>query len=300
MSSASTTPESTRPDPIDWDALRYQALNEDLAEDQRWSTWGDVARTEARGPKPWPGWLVTSLAAIDTDLGVLKTGKEADVSLLERAVPGGESCLLAAKRYRTTDHRLFTRDGAYSQGRKVRRSRDNRAVERKTDYGRQVGAWQWANTEFATLKLLHSEGVCVPYPVQIQGSEILMEFISDAAGSGSPGAGPAVAAPRLVQTDPDADELRCLWDQLVQAMCRMARLQLVHGDLSPYNVLVQSSAAGPRLVIIDVPQVVDLAANPNAVDFLHRDCRTMADWFARKGLQMDADALLAEVLGHAW
>lgn len=282
---------SSPSEPVDWDALRYQALNEDLAENQRWSTWADVARTEARGPKPWPDWLVTSQAAIDTDLGVLKTGKEADVSLIERAVLGGESCLLAAKRYRTTDHRLFTRDGAYTEGRKVRRSRDNRALEGKTDFGRRLGALQWANTEFATLKLLYSEGVPVPYPVQIQGSEILMEFISDADA----------AAPRLVQTDPDADALQSLWDQLVQAMCRLARLELVHGDLSPYNVLVQPAPGGePRLVIIDVPQVVDLVANPNAVDFLHRDCRTMADWFARKGLQVDADALLAEVLGHAW
>lgn len=277
---------------VDWAALRYQALSEDLAENQRWSTWADVARTEARGPKPWPDWLVTSQAAIDTDLGVLKTGKEADVSLIERAVPGGASCLLVAKRYRTLDHRLFTRDGAYTEGRKVRRSRDVRALEGKSDYGRRLGASQWATTEFATLKLLYAEGVCVPYPVQIQGSEILMEFISDAA--------PATAAPRLVQTDPDADTLRSLWEQLVRAMCQLARLQVVHGDLSPYNVLVQPDAAGPRLVIIDVPQVVDLVANPNAVDFLHRDCTTMATWFVRKGLQVDADALLAEVLGHAW
>jgi RIO kinase 1 len=285
---------STSSEPVDWDALRYQALNEDLGENQRWSTWADVDRTQARGPQPWPDWLVTSQAAIDTDLGVLKTGKEADVFLLERAVPGGESCLLAAKRYRTTDHRLFTRDGGYTDGRRVRRSRDNRAIAAKTDYGRQLGALQWANTEFVTLKALYAEGVPVPYPVQIQGREILMEFIADATDSSW------TAAPRLVQTDPAADELQHLWEQVVTAMCQLARLQVVHGDLSPYNVLVRSDATGPQLVIIDVPQVVDLVANPNAVDFLHRDCRTMADWFARKGLQVDADALLAEVLGHAW
>ena len=84
---------------VDWAALQYIALSEDLGSDQRWSTWRSVDRS-SRGPKPRPGWLVTSEAALDTELGLLKTGKEADVFLIERAVPGAESCLLAAKRYR--------------------------------------------------------------------------------------------------------------------------------------------------------------------------------------------------------
>lgn len=78
----------------------------------------------------------------------------------------------------------------------------------------------------------------------------------------------------------------------------------MHGDLSPFNLLVAGfeppGEAEPELVVIDVPQVVDLVANPNGVEFLHRDCRNLADWFVRRGLDVDGDALLAEVLGAAW
>src|SRR6516162_3722399 len=78
-----------------------------LPEGDRWSTWDQPAASE-RGPRPYPGWLVTELAATDTELGILKTGKEADVFLLRRGVPGtDQSCLLAAKRYRTSEHRQF-------------------------------------------------------------------------------------------------------------------------------------------------------------------------------------------------
>src|SRR6201996_8956229 len=94
----------------------------------RWSTWDQATPTE-RGPKPHPKWLVTELAAVDTELGILKTGKEADVFLIRRHVPGTErSCLLAAQRYRDAGHRLFHRDAGYLEGRTVRESRVNRAT----------------------------------------------------------------------------------------------------------------------------------------------------------------------------
>ena len=275
---------------VDWAALQYIALSEDLGSDQRWSTWRSVDRS-SRGPKPRPGWLVTSEAALDTELGLLKTGKEADVFLIERAVPGAESCLLAAKRYRAAEHRLFHRASSYTEGRRGRDSRENRAVRLKSGFGRQIEATRWSQAEFATLKQLWTAGVRVPYPVQVDGGEILMEFIGDGRA----------AAPRLAQTDPDPDQLRWLWAQVVEAMITFGSLQLVHGDLSPFNVLVRGmDGLEPELVIIDVPQVLDLVSNPNGVDFLHRDCRNLADWFVRKGLAVDADVLLAEVLGAAW
>lgn len=276
--------------PVDWAALSYIALSEDLDADQRWSTWRSVDRS-SRGPKPWPGWLVTSEAAIDTELGLLKTGKEADVFLVERAVPGAESCLLAAKRYRPADHRLFRRASSYTEGRRGRDSRENRAVRLKSGFGRQIEATRWSQAEFATLKRLCSAGVRVPYPAQVDGGEVLMEFIGDGR----------TAAPRLAQCDPNPDQLRWLWAQVVESLIRFGELQLVHGDLSPFNVLVRGmDGAEPELVIIDVPQVLDLVSNPNGVGFLHRDCRTMADWFARKGLPVETDVLLAEVLAAAW
>ena len=278
--------------PFDWDALTFDPVDDDLATGQRWSTWTSVERL-SRGPEPRPDWVVTSEAAVDTELGVLKTGKEADVFLLERAVPDDPArhSLLAAKRYRTAEHRLFRRDDGYTQGRVGRDSRENRAVRNGSAFGRDIEAVRWANAEFATLSLLYSEGVPVPYPVQIDGREVLMEFVAESDA----------AAPRLAQTSPTPDELAELWQQLVGAMTTMARLHLAHADLSPYNALVRGLGGGrPELFVIDVPQAVDLVANPDGVGYLHRDCRTMASWFVRRGLDVDADALLAELLAAAW
>lgn len=278
--------------PFDWDSLTFHALNEELDPGQRWSTWGSVERS-CRGPQPHPNWLVTSAAAIDTDLGVLKTGKEADVVLVERAVPDdpGQACLLAAKRYRDTDHRQFHRDAAYTEGRRVRNSRDGRAMAGRTAHGRAVAAGLWARSEWTALNQLFTAGVPVPYPAQLDGTEILMEFVAD---------GNAAAA-RLHQVRPTSAQLQALFDQLLDAMRTMTGLGIVHGDLSPFNTLVAGlDATRPRLVIIDVPQVVDLVANPNAVEFLHRDCTNMAEWFSGRGLPVDADAMLADLLAHAW
>src|SRR5216684_2025954 len=119
-----------------------------LPEGDRWSTWDQSIPTE-RGPKPYPDWLVTELAAVDTELGVLKTGKEADVFLIRRGVPQTDrSCLLVAKRYRDATHRQFHRDVGYLEGRRVRESRVNRAVAKRSSFGREAIAGQWANAEF--------------------------------------------------------------------------------------------------------------------------------------------------------
>src|SRR5450432_4402234 len=138
-----------------------------LLEGDRWSTWDQSAAGE-RGPRPYPDWLVTELAAVDTELGILKTGKEADVFLLRRGVPGADrSCLLAAKRYRSAEHRMFHRDSQYLEGRRVRESRASRAMANRTATGREMIAGQWANAEFAALCQLYLAGVPVPYPVQV-------------------------------------------------------------------------------------------------------------------------------------
>jgi RIO kinase 1 len=261
---------------------------DDLPDGQRWSTWSSVVKS-AHGPEPRPEWVITDDAAVDTELGILKTGKEADVFLVERAVPdvtGRSSSLLAAKRYRSAEHRQFHRDSTYTEGRRVRRSRDARAMAKGTAYGRQASAGQWAQYEFDALSSLWSAGVPVPYPVQIDGSEILMEFI-DVDG---------VAAPRLAQTRPDPARLRSFFDQLSGAMAVLARRGLAHGDLSPYNVLVQ----GDRVVIIDLPQVLDIVGNPNGVEYLLRDCRNICSWFVSRGLDVDAEELLGELLAQAW
>ncbi len=260
---------------------------DDLDDGQRWSTWSDVQKGE-HGPEPRPPWVVTADGAIDTELGVLKTGKEADVFLLERAVPGDpeQFSVLAAKRYRSPEHRQFHRDAGYVEGRRLKRSRDTRAVAKGTAFGREVAAGVWAQQEFGALSSLWSAGIPVPYPVQIDGTEILMEFIEiDGA-----------AAPRLAQERPARDLLESYFEQIRDAMAVLARRGLAHGDLSPYNVLAQ----GDRLVIIDLPQVLDIVGNPNGVEFLLRDCRNMCKWFQSRGLDVDPDELLAELLAQAW
>ena len=105
-------------------------------EQQRWTTWYDVEPL-SRGPEPRPDWVVTSRGAIDTELGILKTGKEADVFLLERAVPDDptQSVVMAAKRYRGEEHRSFHRSSTYTEGRRTRNSRDTRALAKKTAHG---------------------------------------------------------------------------------------------------------------------------------------------------------------------
>ncbi|HWG03103.1 MAG TPA: RIO1 family regulatory kinase/ATPase, partial [Trebonia sp.] len=237
----------------------------------RWSTW-DQSTPAERGPAPRPDWLVTELAAVDTELGVLKTGKEADVYLLRREVPGTDrSCLLAAKRYRDAQHRLFHRDAGYLEGRRARESRVSRATANRTAFGRQAIAGQWANAEFTALCQLYPAGVPVPYPVQITGTEVLLEFIGDPDGA---------AAPRLAETRPDQPELADLWHQLTEALVTLAHHGFAHGDLSPYNLLVDRG----RLVMIDLPQVVDVIAHPGGPGFLERDARNVATWFAARGL----------------
>jgi RIO kinase 1 len=246
------------------------------AEDVTYSTWLGALH----GPTPRPDWVVTDLGAVDTELGILKTGKEADVHLLERAAPGsGRISLLAAKRYRSGEHRMFHRDAGYLEGRRVRRSRETRAMATRTEFGRELLAGQWAMAEFDALSRLWELGrregaVRVPYPVQLLGTELLLEFIGDPDGS---------AAPRLAQVRPDAAELAALWWQLVDALAVLARAGLAHGDLSPYNVLVHDR----RLVLIDLPQIVDVVANPQGPAFLARDVANVARWFRARGLGLD-------------
>ncbi|MFC9917074.1 serine protein kinase RIO [Agromyces binzhouensis] len=257
-------------------------------EDQRWSTWPATQPSE-RGPQPRPDWLVTSAAAIDTELGVVKTGKEADLWLIERAVPGapadvpGNSVLLAAKRYRSAENRLFHRSAVYTEGRGTRRSRDVRAVQRSSSYGREVARVEWAYAEFAALSRLTELGAAVPYPVQVGETEVLMEFIGDGR----------VAAPRLAQVRTTPEGLRDIFQQVAAFMRTLAHAGLAHGDLSPYNLLVDRD----RVVAIDLPQVVDVVANPNGFDLLHRDCVNVCEWFTRQRLECDAEELFAELVG---
>ena len=248
----------------------------------RWSDWADATH----GPAPIPAWVVTDPGAIDTDLGVLKSGKEADVHLLERAAPDGPGCLLAAKRYRSAEHRMFHRDAGYLEGRRVRRSRETRAMANRTAFGRELLAGQWAIAEFGALGTLYEAGIPVPYPVQLRGTELLLEFLGSPDGT---------AAPRLAQQRPGPVRLRDWWGQLCDALVGLARLGWTHGDLSAYNVLVPDD----RLVLIDLPQVVDLVGNPHGAEVLVRDVRRIAEWFVARGLDADPEGLFHRLVAEA-
>jgi RIO kinase 1 len=147
-------------------------------------------------------------------------------------------------------------------------------------------AEQWANAEFSALRQFHLAGVAVPYPVQVLGTEVLLEFIGTADG---------VAAPRLAESGLRGAELAGVWDQLVEAMTTLARLGLAHGDLSAYNLLVHEA----QLVVIDTPQVVDVVANPRGAEFLNRDAANVAAWFTARGLPDGCGAVgPAELAAH--
>lgn len=285
----STSPtENDRPAALDPRfVFDFRAVDGPGEEGQRWTSYWDVQRL-CRGPEPLPSWVVTDRSAIDTDLGVLKTGKEADVFLLERGVEGdeGRSVVMAAKRYRTEEHRSFHRSSTYTEGRRGRNSRDARAVAKKTDHGRAVAAGQWAWAEWESLKRFWSAGIPVPYPVQIDGTEILMELVTV----------DGEAAPRLAQTRPRGEQLRSYFEQVRDAMSRLARDGVAHGDLSAYNIL----AAGDRLVIIDLPQAVDIVGNPAGMEFLMRDCRNVCTWFNARGLEVDEHALFGDLITYAF
>lgn len=254
---------------------------------QRWSTWPAITPTE-RGPQPWPEWVVTSAGALDTELGILKTGKEADVFLIERAVPDDptQRTLLAAKRYRSEEHRSFHRSTVYTEGRRMQNSRDARALAKKSAFGREVAAAEWSFAEFNALCRMWELGAPVPYPVQVNGTEVLMEFIGT----------DATAAPRLAQERSDRQVLVDYFTQIVDIMRIFAAAGFAHGDLSPYNLLVHEG----RVRVIDLPQIVDIIANPQGLDLLHRDCVNVCDWFARRRVQCDAEELFAELMASSY
>ncbi len=281
----------TRPRPTD------DPCHPDPYDEPSWSSWGAAQH----GPEPFPDWVITALGAVDTERGILKTGKEADVFLVERTETPDDaserSVLLAAKRYRTAEHRLFHRDASYLEGRRVRRSRETRAMARRTDFGRELIAAQWAAAEFGVLAHLWqltngqpgTARALVPYPVQLRDRELMMEFIGDDDGT---------AAPRLAQLRPEPAELLDLWHQMLGALGTLALEGLAHGDLSAYNVLVHRGS----LVLIDLPQAVDVVANPRGADYLARDVANVAAWFLGRGLPeevCDLDRLTADLLADA-
>jgi RIO kinase 1 len=262
------------PDPWDDDVLDLEASTYEAAD---------------HGPDPVPDWVITSDDARQFELGMLKTGKEADVHLVERTL-GDEVNVLAAKRYRKFEDRLFRNDARYRAGRRTGESRLDKAMAEGNKAGMAFRAKLWLTTEFDTLCRLWSAGVAVPYPVQKLGNEVMVELIGSAEE----------AAPRLVHAHLDRPGLSVAWEQLADAMHAMVRCGVVHGDLSPYNVLWDAGTGGGRIVIIDFPQAVDPIAHPEGMALLERDVANVTGWFGRRGVPCDGDELLRSLLDEVF
>ena len=200
---------------------------------------------------------------VDDVICQLMSGKEAEVYVVQSR---GE--LRCAKVYKEASKRSFSQQAQYQEGRKVRNSRQARAMEKNSRYGRkeQEGAWQ--NAEVDALQRLSEAGVRVPKIYSYVGGVLLMELVTDAEGS---------AAPRLNDIRLTPEEATAGHRAMIGEIVLMLCAGLVHGDLSEYNVL--SGADG--LVIIDLPQAIDAAGNNNASRMLERDVANMTAYFGR-------------------
>lgn len=243
-----------------------------------------------------PDWLIGEPDAYqEYELGPLKGGKEAEIFVLERVL-GDRSCLLAHKRYRprlvATKGELqalgfqrsaaFVNDHAYRAGRRIPDARAQRAVDRKTKFGRTVRATEWSAAEWTMLRRLSDAAVHVPYPIARTTDGLIMQFLGDRSG-----AAPTLAAARLSAADAAGAAALLLED-----LHRMVRAGVVHADLSAHNILWWED----RTWIIDVPQAVDLMVNVQAYDFLIRDLRNVGAWFTRRGVAFDAETIFGELL----
>jgi RIO kinase 1 len=193
----------------------------------------------------------------------LMSGKEAQVYLV---VAGGIDCV--AKIYKEAENRTFKHRADYTEGRKVRNSRDQRAINKRSQHGRSQDEAAWRSTEVDMIYRLRAAGVRVPEPYHFIDGVLVMELVSDANGD---------PAARLGEVDFTPDEAKAIYERLIQDVVRMLCAGVVHGDLSDFNVLL--GADGP--VIIDFPQSVDPSKNQNARKLLLRDVENLHRFYSK-------------------
>jgi len=200
---------------------------------------------------------------IDEVTRQLKSGKEAAVYVVRSGTE-----IRCAKVYKDMAQRSFQQRAQYQEGRKVRGSRQARAMAKSTRFGRKEQETAWKNTEVDALYQLVAAGVRVPQPYGFFNGVLIMELVTDAQGE---------SAPRLGEVDFTPEEARTVHRFLINQVVRMLCAGLIHGDLSEFNVLVGPD--GP--VIIDLPQAVNAAGNNNALAMLQRDVKNLADTLGR-------------------
>jgi RIO kinase 1 len=200
---------------------------------------------------------------IDEVLRSLKSGKEATVYVVRTG-----SQVRCAKVYRDMGQRSFQKRAQYQEGRKVRGSRQARAMAKSTRFGRKEQESAWKNAEVDALYKLVAADVRVPKPYGYFNDVLIMELVTDSNGN---------PAPRLGEVDLTPELARDYHTFLIRQIVRMLSLGLIHGDLSEFNVLVGPD--GP--VIIDLPQAVNAAGNNNAFAMLERDVNNIRNTLGR-------------------
>jgi RIO kinase 1 len=215
---------------------------------------------------------------IDTVVRQLMSGKEAMVYVVRS---GDET--LCAKIYKEATQRSFRQAVDYTENRKVKNSRQARAMAKGTRFGRQAQEAAWQSAEVDALYRLAAAGVRVPQPRNFHDGVLLMELVSDADGA---------AAPRLNDVQLTPEQARMHHAMLLREVVRMLCAGVVHGDLSEFNILLASD--GP--VIIDLPQAVDAAGNNHAQRMLLRDVANLRDFFGR----FDASLLATDFGPEIW
>jgi RIO kinase 1 len=242
------------------------------------------------------GWLLSSLRAfydeaLITDvLGQVKGGKEASVYRCE-AHPSVGVPYLAAKVYRPREFRTMRNDVRYRRGRQIltgdgrpAKTTDHRimrAIGKKTKFGVQVMHTSWLMHEYTAMEELYKAGACVPRPVAATENAILMGYYgSDVRG-----------APTLNEVSLEPEEAAALFREVQRNVELMLMRDMIHGDLSAYNLLYWEGS----IVVIDFPQVVGCSSNDDAYAILGRDVTRVCEYFARQGVSHDPSALLDEL-----
>lgn len=245
--------------------------------------------------RPTPDWLIDEPYE-DVDLGVLKSGKEAQVNVIERSGSDGRTTLIARKRYLPREVKAkgtleamgvqrastFRNDVEYREGRQFRKSRDRRAVEKMTTHGKRLLQDRWTGHEYETMAKLWSAGAPVPFPIEFGEDVFDLEYVGDAS----------TAAPQLYAARLEGDVVRDAFEQLLEGLRTITTVGYAHGDLSAYNLLWWHG----QLVFIDFPQAVDIAANPQGLSYLHRDVVNICTWFGRRGIDVDPEEVFADLL----
>ena len=223
---------------------------------------------------------LTADGLIEEVLYPVKSGKEGTLYCC-RAGVRVEAELVAVKVYKDARFRAFRDDTMYRAGRIILDQRSARAAAKRTRHGREVRSALWTNSEYETLRILHQAGADVPKPLALVDGAVAMEWIGDPDGP----------APQLKDVQLSIAEAEALWERLMDNVELWLACNIVHGDLSAYNLMYHDG----RLVAIDFPQASDARMNANANRLLTRDVTNVAHFFSRFGVTSDPYAIVDDL-----